>query len=84
MAVDPSVPEITFGPPTAESQSRKNHVNNDHFDLSLGPPKISLAPPKCLWSPYHGNLPLFMQVFFKVILAVNQTVKGHVTFDLEV
>ena len=51
MAVDPSVPEITFGPPTAESQSRKNHVNNDHFDLSLGPPKISLVLPKCLWPP---------------------------------
>ena len=52
-----------LGPPTAESQSRKNHVNNDHFDHSLVSPEISLVPPKCLWSPYNGNLPFFMQVF---------------------
>ena len=38
--------EIGFGPRTAKSKYCINHVN----DFC----KLSLVPPKCLWSPNHG------------------------------
>ena len=75
MAVDPSVPSCIFGPPTPESQSRKNHVNSDLSDLLFGPLKMSLVP-------YHESLPFSLQVFFKVIVAVNQIVKDDANSDL--